>query len=282
MPSLRQALKTMLPEALHPDIVGAYESIGDIALVTLPDKLLPYKRQIGKALLATHTRLRVVARRCHVIGGEFRLGELEIIAGVPPLSTEHRENGLRFTVDVEKVYFSARLAGERLRLARLSEDGERVLVAGSGVAPLPLTLAAHGKAAEVIGIEKNPDAHALALANLRHNRRHSHKVTLYNADCLTLTAAESGPDFGLFNRLIIAMPEIAFAALPHLIDLLEPGGFLHLYVFQDETRPQPAQELAKALAAAGRGIATGGSIAAIRCGHCGRGRFRYCLDVRLG
>jgi len=281
MPSLRQALKTMLPEALHPDIVGAYEVIGDIALVTLPDELLPYKRQIGEALLAAHARLRVVVRRCHVIGGEFRLGELEIIAGEPPLHTMHRENGLRFAVDVEKVYFSARLAGERLRLARLSEDGERILVVGSGVAPLPLTLAAHGKAATIIGIEKNPHAHALALANLGHNRRHSHKVTLYNADCLALTAAESGPDFGLFNRLIIAMPEIAFAVLPRLIAFVKPGGFLHLYVFEDENRPEPSQELTLALAAAGRGIAAGGNIAAVRCGHCGRGRFRYCLDAQL-
>jgi tRNA (guanine37-N1)-methyltransferase len=272
--SFRHRLKSILPEAAHPDIVGAYEVIGDIVLVTLPDTLLPYRAQIGAALLAANARLRVAARRRQAIGGEFRLGGVEIIAGEPPLSTVHRENSLRFAVDVEKVYFSARLAGERLRLARLCEEGERILVAGSGVAPLPLALAALGKAAAITGIEKNPHAHALALENCRQNRRHSHKVTLRNVDCLAL----SSQAIGLFDRLVIAMPEIAFAALPHLIGFVKPGGFLHLYVFQNETQPEPAKELALALAAAERNIAV---LAAIRCGHCGRGRFRYCLDARL-
>jgi len=275
MPSPRQTLKAIVPAALHAEICGAYETIGDIALVTLPDKLLPYQEQIGATLLAGDTRLRVVARRRQPIGGEFRLGELEIIAGEPPLSTIHKENGLRFLVDVEQVYFSARLSGERLRLARLCQEGERVLVVGSGIAPLPLTLAAHSSVAEIIGIEKNPQAHALAVENLRLNRRYGHKVTPLCADYRDLTLA----DCGQFDRLIIAMPEIALAALPHCLPFIRPGGVLHAYVFQDERQPLPAEEIASILATAGRKVI---SLAAVRCGHCGRSRFRLCLEVRLG
>ena len=273
MPSLRQTLKAILPEILHSDIRGAYESVGDIALLTLPDTLLPYQAQIGVALLASDARLRVVARR-RPISGEFRLGGLEIIAGEPPLSTIHRENGLRFAVNVEQVYFSARLAGERLRLARLCQKGERVLVVGSGVAPLPLTLAAHGAAAAIIGIEKNPQAHALAVENCRLNRRHGHKVTPLLADYRDLTPA----DLGQFDRLIIAMPEIALAALPHCLPFIRFGGILMVYFFQDEAQPLPPKEIATILSANGR---QGTPLATVRCGHCGRSRFRYCLEVRL-
>jgi len=274
MPSPRQTLKAILPETLHREVCGAYERIGDIALVTLPDKLLPYQAQIGAALLAGDAHVRLVARRRQPIGGEFRLGDFEIIAGAPPLSTIHKENGLRFAVDVDKVYFSARLAGERLRLARLCQAGERVLVVGSGVAPLPLTLAAHGLAAEIIGIEKNPDAHMLALENCRLNRRHSHKVRPQLADYRDLTPA----DCGLFDRVIMAMPEIAGTALPHCLPFIRPGGILHVHVFHDERQPPPASEFATILTAAGREAI---SFAAVRCGHCGRSRFRYCLDARL-
>ena len=274
MPNLRQALKSVLPEALHPQITGAYESVGDIALVTLPTALLPYRAQIGATLLAIDARLRLAVRRLP-IGGEFRLGGLEIIAGEPPFSTIHKENNLRFLVDVETVYFSARLAAERLRLARLCQAGERVLVIGAGVAPLPLTLAAHSPAAVIFSVEKNTRAHALAVENCRLNRRHGEKVTPVNNDFRALTPA----DFGLFDRLIIAMPETAFTALPHCLSFISPGGFLHLYAFQEGNRRPPANDLAVLLAAAGRRAF---SLTNVRCGHCGRARYRYCLDCCLG
>jgi tRNA (guanine37-N1)-methyltransferase len=255
-------------------IIGAHEIVGDIALITLPDELLPRRHEIGATLLAAKPRLRVVVRRGRAIRGEFRLSELEVIAGAPPLATLHRENGLRFLVDMEKAYFSARLAGERLRLARLTRQNERILVIGSGVAPLPLTVAAHGGAAELFAIEKNPAAHALAQENLRLNRCHSHKINLYQADFLTITAK----DFGLFDRLIVAMPEIAFGVLPHCRQFVKPGGWLHLYVFQDERHPQPTFILAQTLGAAGR---QADHCAVVRCGHCGNGRYRLCLEARL-
>jgi len=175
---------------------------------------------------------------------------------------------------VEKAYFSARLAAERRRLARLCQAGERVLVIGSGVAPLPLTLAIHGAAAAIFGVEKNADAHALAMENCRLNR-YGHKVTPVNADFRTLTMA----DLGCFDRLVIAMPETAFTALPYCLQFIRPGALLHLYVFQDENRPLPAGDLAALLVAAGRRAR---SIDSIRCGHCGRARYRYCLDCHLG
>jgi len=273
IPNLRQVLKTILPETLHPEITGAYEKIGDIALVTLPEALLPYRGQIGAALLAIDARLRLAVRRLP-IRGEFRLGNLEIIAGEPPFATIHKENGLRFMVDVETVYFSARLAAERLRLARLCQKDERALVIGAGVAPLPLTFSAHGAVAVIIGVEKNPQAQALAVENCRLNRRYGHKVRPLNADFRALTAT----GLGLFDRVVIAMPEIAFAALPHCLQFVRPGGFLHLYAFQDENHPPPVNDLAALLAVAGRRAL---SLVSVRCGHCGRTRYRYCLDCRL-
>ena len=52
------------------------------------------------------------------ISNEFRVFEMELLAGEPSLETEVRENGARFRLDYRLVYWNSRLEGEHRRLVR--------------------------------------------------------------------------------------------------------------------------------------------------------------------
>ena len=52
------------------------------------------------------------------ISNEFRVFEMELLAGEPSLETEVRENGARFRLDYRLVYWNSRLESEHRRLVR--------------------------------------------------------------------------------------------------------------------------------------------------------------------
>ena len=57
------------------------------------------------------------------VKGEFRVRDLEVVAGDDRLETIHQEYGIRLLVDPSRVYFNPRLAGERHRVASLVREG---------------------------------------------------------------------------------------------------------------------------------------------------------------
>lgn len=174
---LKKMLEGTLPDHLLPALVGSYDIVGDIAIIIIPAELEAWQQTIATTLLENHPNVKVVAKRAGFYGGEFRVLPLQIIAGEHRTTTEVREAGLRLCMDLQEVYYSVRSGGERLRIARLVQPGERVLVAFSGIAPYPLVIAYHSQAGEIIGVEKNGAAHHYGLLNLRLNKKS--KMLLY-------------------------------------------------------------------------------------------------------
>ncbi|MBA7599809.1 hypothetical protein ES703_06849 [subsurface metagenome] len=131
--NLREALRGQIPDEELKQ-VRAFDIVGDIAVVKIPEKLLPKKQLIGQALMQVHHHVRTVLNQTTPVRGEFRTRELEVIAGEPRTETTHREGGCSFKVDLAKVYFSPRLATERLRVTKQIKPGEVVtnLFAGVG------------------------------------------------------------------------------------------------------------------------------------------------------
>ncbi|HQN76509.1 MAG TPA: class I SAM-dependent methyltransferase family protein, partial [Methanomassiliicoccales archaeon] len=120
-----------VPEELRPLLPTAFDTLGDIAVVRLPDELLPYAGEVGDALRSAFPRLRSVFLD-HGVIGEFRVLDLEVIAGEDVSETVHIEYGLRFKVDPRKAYFNPRLSNERRRIASLVREGETVVDMFSG------------------------------------------------------------------------------------------------------------------------------------------------------
>jgi len=119
MTRARGDYRARLPPGLRDVAPRAFDVVGRIALLHLPPDIDDVQAaEVGAALLAAHPHLRTVARD-RGVAGRYRVRRLAVVAGAPGLVARHREHGLTFEVDLARVYFSPRLAGERARVAGL-------------------------------------------------------------------------------------------------------------------------------------------------------------------
>jgi tRNA (guanine37-N1)-methyltransferase len=155
------------------------------------------------------------------VEGEFRTKRFKILAGEESTVTIHTEYGHTFRIDLEKAYFSARLASERQRIVGLMHDGEEVLDMFAGVGPFSIMLAEN--ASVIWACDLNPDAISLLIRNIVTNRILNIVPILADAGML--------PDiFGKrFDRVIMNLPLMTDRFLSTAFSLCRPGGVIHCY-----------------------------------------------------
>ena len=230
-----------IPEDLKELLPSSFDIIGDICILKLADELLPHSQNIGEAILKANTNLNVVALDGGV-KGEFRTRDLEMIAGEERTTTTHKEFGLRFEMDVGKVYFSPRLARERKRVADLVIEGETILDMFAGVGPFSIMIAKHSRPREIHAIDINPDAVEYLEKNIKTNK--VDYISHYLGDARSVICGIPNAD-----RIIMNLPHSAIDFLGTGLDVLQPGGIIHLYsiVENDELSElsQKVKELAK-------------------------------------
>ncbi|MGA2663745.1 MAG: class I SAM-dependent methyltransferase family protein [Nitrososphaerales archaeon] len=196
--------------------------IGDIAIVKLGEGREADGPAVGRAIMEAMRNVKAVYDQEGGLEGDFRLRRLRHLAGEERTVTLHRENGLRFAVDVETCYFSPRLSTERARIADLVEDGEVVLNMFAGVGPYSITVARR-KDAEVYSNELNETAYRLHLENDRLNKVEE-RVHVTNGDAMALTH----PD-GSFDRVLMPHPSQSNRFLGAARRMVREGGWIHYY-----------------------------------------------------
>lgn len=255
-------------------LVGAYDMVGDIAIIIIPPELASKEQLIAEAVLGSNKKISVVAKRAGNYGGEFRTIPLQVLAGENRKETEVKESGVRLLVNPETVYYSVRSGNERRRLAALVQPGESVLVLFSGIGPFPLVIARYSKAKSVVGIEKNPEAHAYALENLRRNKKQKN-IQLYLGDVRDVVPALAAT----YDRVIMPLPAGGEEFLPCALQAVKAGGVLHFYALQrPELFAASCEKIAGACAVVNRTVL---SSAITRCGHCAPQIYRICIDARI-
>lgn len=269
---LRSVLQQRFPNIPEPRLPSGFDRVGDIAVISIVPELICHEQEIGAILLSLHPSIRVVAKRDGHYNGVYRTLPLRVIAGEQRLITVHRENGILLHLNLAKVYFSIRAAHERARIAALVQPGEEVAVLCSGVGPYPLIIARHSQAREVIGIEKNPVAHAYALRNRLANQ-HLQPVRFLEGDAATVVAAFPCG----FDRLLIVLPYGGETVLLGALGALRVGGTLHLYAMQTkDDHSEAIRWIDTACRRLGRKVHSLGITA---CGHCGPLVHRICLNA---
>ena len=151
----KRTLRDLVKLRLGVDILGEFKSfdvVGDIAIVELRGRLRNKADEFGKCLLEFNPKINTVLMKSGSRGGKFRLQEYVCIAGVDKSTTRYRENGVDLLVDVRKVYFSPRLASERLRIAKLIASGEVVLVMFSGCGVYPFVISKNSEASRIYAV----------------------------------------------------------------------------------------------------------------------------------
>lgn len=271
---LKKLLIGHLPDELLSELIGSYDMVGDIAIIIIPDVLVQWQSLIGDKLLASHPNINVVAKRAGNYQGEYRVLPLEVIAGENRSITEVKEAGIRLSLDLSTSYYSVRSGGERLRIARLITEGEKVLVAFSGIAPYPLVISKHSPAAEIVGVEKNKEAHLAALGNLRLNKK-CRNIKLYNDDMIEWAEGKAA----LFDRAIMPLPKDGRRFLPNILPLLKSGGWLHFYDMQAVGSFEDSLAIVKDEAAK-LGMETC-EYNIVSAGHTSPYVHRICVDVQI-
>ncbi len=210
------------PPAEKAVVPRAFNVVGDIVLVRLPPELEGRRAEVGEALLEFVPGSRLVGLDRGVDGVE-RVRRVERIAGSGPWTARHRENQLEFDVDVERAYFSPRLAGEHARLAAAVRAGERVYDLCCGVGPFAVTIAREGRASSVVAVDVNPAAIELLRKTLARYR-FGERVRPVVAD-VAVFAASAEPA----ERVVMNLPREGIKYGPLVATLVAPGGVLHYY-----------------------------------------------------
>jgi tRNA (guanine37-N1)-methyltransferase len=219
----------------------AFDVVGDIVLIRLPPELRERAETIGSALLRFVPGARLVAED-RGVHGEERRRTLRAIAGTGPFRTRYRENGLEFLVDVERCYFSPRLAREHAAFAERVRDGDRVLDLCCGLGPFGLTAARRWPSVRVTAVDVNREAIDL----LRENARRlgvAERIEAHVAD-----AAELLPRLGTFDRIVLNLPHAGARFLPQLpAHAALPGALDYFEVVDRERSGRRAEEIRSVL-----------------------------------
>jgi tRNA (guanine37-N1)-methyltransferase len=135
----------------------SFDVVGELVLVRVPPELKGDAPAIGEALLAFVPGARLVGADGGV-HGTARRRTLVKLAGTGGWRTRHRENGLELEVDLERAYFSPRLAREHALVASDIRTGDHVHDLCCGVGPFAATIARDGRARSITAVDSNSDA----------------------------------------------------------------------------------------------------------------------------
>jgi tRNA (guanine37-N1)-methyltransferase len=223
-----QVLSKILPKHLS-EIPSSFEVIGHLAHITLREEYYPYKYIIGRIILDKNKGIKVVVNKTGTIQNEFRTFPMEILADDRPgpldngqdtahgdtkkknLWVEVREDGCRFQLDFEKVYWNSRLQYEHKRIVHLIggksrplnvvrrqqpqnqescnqmplSQGDRIIVADAcaGIGPFAIPLTSQYDHVEVHANDLNPESYKYLNINAKLNKcDEKGRLHTYNMD----------------------------------------------------------------------------------------------------
>ncbi len=272
--NLKQMLSPQLTQQELGKLVRSYDVVGDIAIIRIAQELEEKQALIAEAVLQLNKNIRVVARRNGPFQGEYRTQALEIIAGEQRKETVHKENGVRFILNPEEVYFSVRLSTERQRIASLVRADEEVLVLFSGIGAFPLIIGKNSPAAKIIGIEKNQKAHDYGIVSLALNRR------IANVELISGDVSDILPTLTQnFDRLLMPLPHGAQDFLAAGLNKLRKGGVLYFYTFQKKANVNETIDMLSGICVENGRKCSQQQVNV--CGHISTDLYRICIDARI-
>lgn len=223
---LNDALKDRLTAEEIAYVGRAFEQIGSIAIVELPDLSLEKKKIVAETIMKLHKNVLTVVDKVEDVSGPYRIPRFDVILGEETTETIHKENGCVFSADINKAYFSAKLGHERLRVAELVKPDETVLCLFAGVGPFAITIAKKHKTVHVTSVEINPDAVTYAKKNAVLNKVADRMTTLEGDVANVLPTIK-----GKFDRVLMPAPKNADEFLEETLKKVKKNGFVHLYTF---------------------------------------------------
>ncbi len=237
---LKEAVAGILSEKEIADLYGAFDQIGNIIIIRMPDSLVSKKKAIGEILLQKIKTAKSVFYQSSPVEGDFRTRSLELIAGEDSTETEYREYGCRFKVNVQKAFFSPRLSTERNRIADLVVDGEAIINMFGGIGMFSI-IVAKKKKCTVYNIDINPDAIELCNQNIMLNKLKG-KVESIAGDATKIIEERLS---GKGDRILMLLPERYDEFLDSAIKASKKNAIIHYYCHIHSDKKNLVANLAK-------------------------------------
>ena len=276
MSNLKQKLKKKLKEEELDKVKNAFDIIGSIAILEIPQELRNKKKIIAQAVMSSHKNVKSVYLEKSGRSGKYRLQKLEHITGAKKTETVIVENGVMLKVDVSKVYFSPRQSSERKRICDQIKKGQEVMVMFSGAGPYVVEIAKNTPAKSVFGIEANRSAHKYAVENVATNKVED-KVRLFCGSVEKIMPSIKKK----FDRIIMPLPKEAYKHLPLALRRIKKNGTIHYYDFL------PVQEIKKTtkeriVSASKKTRSKVRILKRVKCGQLAPRSYRVCAEFKVG
>ena len=162
---IKKSLKNNISLELTNFLPEKWEKIGDIVIIKLDEKLKSYAGEIGKTY-AEVLHCKTVLNDVGGISGIYREPNVELLYGSKNTETVHKENGIRYKLDAQKIMFSSGNMDERLRMANISNKNETVVDLFAGIGYFTLPMAVYSKPKKVFSCEINHVAYEYLCKNI--------------------------------------------------------------------------------------------------------------------
>jgi len=169
---IKENLSREIPSDIIDNIPNKWEKVGDVAIIKLNNDFEKYKNIIGKTY-AEVLSCKTVLNDKGGISGELREPDVEVIYGLNQTETIHKENGVRYKLDPQKVMFSSGNMDERIRISTVSNKDEIIVDLFSGIGYFTLPIAVHSKPKKIFACEKNKIAFDYLTKNIALNNVNS-------------------------------------------------------------------------------------------------------------
>ena len=223
-------LKKVLSSILTPDeatqAYSAFDQIGDIVIIKIPRDLIPKKKLIADMVIANIKTAKAVFAQISSVKGDYRIRDLEFVAGENRTVTEYKEHGCRFRVDVARTYFSPRLSTERLRIASVVREHETIVNMFAGVGTYSIIMAKMNKSCRVYSIDSNNVAADLCQVNARMNKVEDRVISVCGDAANVIKEKLAGQA----DRVLMPLPERAKDFIDPAVLALNKKGVVHYFV----------------------------------------------------
>ena len=139
-----------------------WKKIGDILIL---DNKFSINSENHLEELSKKHNVKTIMKIDHIQGTK-REPVCEILWG-SETETINKENGCLFKLDLAKVMWSKGNNNERLRIAKLVDDGETIIDMFAGIGYFSIPIGVHSKASNVYSIEINPNSYYYLCENVR-------------------------------------------------------------------------------------------------------------------
>ncbi|MEM3372893.1 MAG: methyltransferase [Candidatus Anstonellales archaeon] len=219
-------LRDFLISKGYQNYVKSFDIVGNVAIVEIPQEI--NEKDVAEGILFIHKNIKSIYAKNSARQGSFRLYDLRLIYGEDVEVVEHRENGLRFLVDIKNTFFSPRTGSERKYIAEYLSvyNFEKVMVFFAGIGPFCIVCAKYNKNTKFYGIELNERAYELFKKNIELNR-------LANVFAIHGDVKEKYKDFldHNFDCVIMPLPKESHLFFNEAVSILKNEGLLIVYLF---------------------------------------------------